>query len=101
MERVLLVKPPRILWPKSKKVSWETLFDVIYSLDQVGVIHPQLKTNTVDPWDPCWFNGEVKTSRKKIGVTIRHVNTLLKYMATDDKQENYDHHQPSVLTGVA
>lgn len=74
LERVFLVKPPRILWPKSKEVSWETLFDVIYSLDQVGVIHPQLKTNTVDPWDPCWFNGEVQNSQKKIGVTIRHVN---------------------------
>ena len=83
LRRLYTVKKPRITWPKSKKVSWDTLPYLIEKLDSWGIIPPQLKTGYVnplnplepfvDPWDPCYFNGKVKGYWDKVNVSVRHV----------------------------
>ena len=66
------ITPPKVQWPKTRKVSWETLPDLILQLDKDGMLSQHLKTSEVDVWDPCFFNGEVKKTWKRVGISIRH-----------------------------
>ena len=66
------ISPPKVTWPKTKDVSWETLPELILQLDKDGLLPPQLKTTDVDVWDPCFFNGEVKNTWKRVGISILH-----------------------------
>ena len=66
------ISPPKVKWPKTRDVSWETLPEIILELDRDGILAPQLKTSEVDVWDPCYYNGEVKNTWKRVGIDIRH-----------------------------
>ena len=66
------ITPPRNSWPKTKKVSWETLPDVIFQLDRDGLIPTQMKTRKVDVWDPCYFNGKVQKTWQSLGISMHH-----------------------------
>ena len=66
------ITPPEVQWPKTRKVSWETLPDLILQLDKDGLLPFNLKTREVDVWDPCYFNGEVKKTWEKVGISLRH-----------------------------
>ena len=77
------IEKPLITWPKSQKVSWDTLPFLIEKLNSWGIIPTQLKNGYinplnprrpyVDPWDPCWFNGKVTDYWNKIRVSVRHI----------------------------
>ena len=64
------ISPTQDTWPKMKDISWETLPELILQLDKDGLLPPQLKTTDVDVWDPCFFNGEVKNTWKRVGISI-------------------------------
>ena len=66
------ISPPQVTWPKTRDVSWETLPELILQLDKDGMLPPQLKTADVHVWDPCFFNGEVKNTWKRVGISILH-----------------------------
>ena len=66
------ISPPQVTWPKTKDISWETLPELILQLDKDGLLPPQPKTTDVDFWDPCFFNGEVKNTWKRVGISILH-----------------------------
>ena len=66
------ISPPQVKWPKTRDVSWETLPELILQLDKDGMLPPQLKTTDVDVWDPCFFNGNVKNTWRRVGISIRH-----------------------------
>ena len=66
------IPPTQVQWPKTRDVSWETLPDIISQIDKEGLLLPHLKTNEVDVWDPCFFNGEVEKAWKKVGISLRH-----------------------------
>ena len=66
------ISPPQVKWPKTRDVSWETPPELILQLDKDGMLPPQLKTTDVDVWDPCFFNGNVKNTWRRVGISIRH-----------------------------
>ena len=66
------IKPPKITWPKTNDVSWETLPSLIEALDKDGVLASQLKGKEVQVWDPCFHDGMVASTWKRVGVSVQH-----------------------------
>ena len=83
VKRLSNIVKPLNSWPKSADVSWDTLSVLIDQLDLWGLIPPQLKKDFVDPsdqtspytdpWDPCFFSGNVRASWIRVKVAVRHV----------------------------
>ena len=66
------IKPPAVTWPKTKTVSWETLPSLILQLDKYGLLSPHLKSKKVHAWDPLFYNGKVKATWKRVGISVEH-----------------------------
>ena len=66
------IKPPAVIWPKTKTVSWEALFSLILQLDKDGLLSPHLKSKNVRAWDPLFYNGKVKATWKRVGISVEH-----------------------------
>ena len=66
------IKPPAVAWPKTKTVSWETLPSLILQLDKDGLLSPHLKSKNVHAWDPLFYNGKVKATWKRVGISVEH-----------------------------
>ena len=66
------IEPPAVTWPKTKTVSWETLPSLVLQLDKYGLLSPHLKSKNVHAWDPLFYNGKVKATWKRVGISVEH-----------------------------
>ena len=66
------IQPSKKTWPKAKDFSWETLPSLIEALDKDGLLASQLKEKDLEVWDPCYHDGMVASTWKRVGISVRH-----------------------------
>ena len=66
------IQHPKKTWPKTKDVSWETLPSLIEALDKDGLLASQLKEKDLEVWDPCYHDGMLASTWKRLGISVRH-----------------------------
>ena len=70
--QLLNITPPKNTWPKTKAVCWETLPSLIEALDKDGLLSSHLKEKDVKVWDPCYHDGKVASTWKRVGISVTH-----------------------------